>query len=362
MDTNLVDRQTEKILHETFHLASLYPYQNLVIRSILERGGLYGKTARTAAEPTQLVVLPTGSGKSVCFMLPALLLEGLTVVVYPLLSLMNDQMRRMEHLGCRAVMLRGGQTAVERQAVWKQLEEGTSRFVISNAETLSHPPVCERLARLRVSLLVIDEAHTVTQWGESFRPAYLGLHAISRQLNPSQVVAFTATASPRIIERVTKILFGGERPHMVYGNPDRPNIRYRVLPSLVKMHDLQMLVTCAYSRPMLIFCSSRARCEHVAWELYFRTGVSDVRYYHAGLARDERERTESWFFHSTSGILVSTSAYGMGVDKRDIRTVIHLDIPADTESFLQESGRAGRDGSTANSIVLVGTGDSLKAA
>ncbi len=342
-------------LHEKFNLPSLYPYQELVIRTILERGGLFGEDQCEVAPEHQIVVLPTGSGKSVCFMLPALLLPGITLVVYPLLSLMNDQGRRMEKLGAKAVFLRGAQSSQEREQVWMELESGDSRFVISNPETLRNNSVLAKLSTYPISLLVIDEVHTVTQWGDTFRPSYLELPRIIENLKPEQVTAFTATASPRIIQRVTDILFGGKAANIVKGDPDRPNITYRALPSLCKIHDLEMLVTHPLPRPIVVFCSTRDRCEKTAWELARRLHDPDVRYYHAGLEKVERQATERWFYKNKKAILCATCAYGMGVDKSDIRTVIHLDLSPDVESFLQESGRAGRDGQQAHSMVLLGS-------
>lgn len=350
-----VERLVLETLHRKFHLPSLYPYQELVIRTILESGGLFGEDRKRTARKNLIVVLPTGSGKSVCFMLPALLLGGITVVVYPLLSLMNDQGRRMEDLGAKAVFLRGGQSKEERASVWGDLSSGTSRFVVTNPETLTNESVLSTLSTFPISLLVIDEVHTVTQWGETFRPSYLKLHHIMNRLDPDQITAFTATASPAIIERVTDILFGGTKPHIVRGDPDRPNISYRALPSLCKLHDLEMLCRRTIERPAVVFCSTRRRSEQTAWELTRRLHDTRIRYYHAGLDRTEREATENWFFRSRDGILCATCGYGMGVDKTDIRTVIHFDLPPDAESFLQESGRSGRDGKPAQSIVFIGT-------
>ncbi len=349
-----IEAQVLTILHQRFHLTSLYPYQELVIRTILERGGLFGEEGREAAPDHQIVVLPTGSGKSVCFMLPALLLPGLTIAIYPLLSLMNDQGRRMDTLGSKAVFLRGAQSAEERMQVWQDLDSRASRFVITNPETLRNTSVLAKLSSYTISLLVIDEVHTVTQWGDTFRPSYLELPHMIESLNPAQVTAFTATASPRIIQRVTEILFGGIAAHLVKGDPDRPNLTYRSLPSLCKLHDLEMLVKHPLPRPIVVFCSTRNRCEKTAWELTRRLHDPDIRYYHAGLAKTERQATEQWFFGNKNAILCATCAYGLGVDKSDIRSVIHLDLSPDVESFLQESGRAGRDGKPAYSIVLVG--------
>jgi ATP-dependent DNA helicase RecQ len=353
MQLEQLDQAIQEILHTKFHLTSLYPYQELVIHTICERSGIIGEKAQQTAHETQLVVLPTGSGKSVCFMLPSLLINGITVVVYPLLSLMNDQARRYADLGEHAVILRGGQHKAERSAVWQALNTGASQFLITNPETLQNKQIINRLAQLSVSLLVIDEVHTVSQWGETFRPSYLALASTIREIAPKQILAFTATASPRIIKRITELLFAGKTPHLVIGNPDRANITYRALPSLVKLHEIEMLIRYAISLPAVFFCSSRERCERYAWEMKFRIPILEVRYYHAGLEKREREATEQWFFTSDRGVLFCTTAYGMGVDKRGIRTVVHVDISQDVESFLQESGRAGRDGKQAQSIVLI---------
>jgi ATP-dependent DNA helicase RecQ len=351
---------TEQLIHHTlrntFGLTSLYPYQELVIRTILERGGLFGPQATHQAPRKQIVVLPTGSGKSVCFMLPAVLLPNITMVIYPLLSLMNDQARRVRELGVDAVILRGGQSQTQRYRIWRELETGKARFLITNPESLGNKSVLEHLGGLAISLLVVDEVHTVTQWGETFRPSYLELKEIVKKLAPQQITAFTATASPKIMDRLTHILFDGKKPHVVMGNPDRPNISYNAFPTLHKIHDLQTLLTHSVTLPAVAFCSSRKRCEYYAWEMKRRLPNLAVRYYHAGLDRREREATEQWFFDSEKALLIATSAYGMGVDKKTIRTVIHIDPSNDVESFLQESGRAGRDGLPATSILLLQIG------
>ncbi len=354
MDTDSDPWQAvERLVQERFKLTALYPYQELVIRSILECGGLFGPTARQRGHREQVVVLPTGSGKSVCFMVPALLLPGLTVAIYPLLSLMNDQARRIAELGFEAVLVRGGQSQAERQMLWERLEAGQARLVITNPEILAVPSVLSKLSGFTISLAVVDEVHTVPQWGQTFRPAYLALQTALEHLKPDQVVAFTATASRSIKERIDALLFGGRCSHLVYGNPDRPNIIYRCLPSLALEHDLEMTIRHAVRLPAIVFCQSREKCEFLAWELSRRLRDIAVRPYHAGLTNTERNATERWFHAAEQAVLVATTAYGMGVDKKNIRATIHVDLPVEAASFLQESGRSGRDGRQATSIVLL---------
>ncbi|MFW6288381.1 MAG: RecQ family ATP-dependent DNA helicase [Spirochaetota bacterium] len=327
-----------------FGLSYLYPYQRLVIANTLDAG---------PEGRRQIVVLPTGSGKTLCFTLPALLLPGLTVVVYPLLALMDDQMRRIAEAGIATRILRGGQTTGERERIFAALESGQTRCLLANPEVLAADTVRRRLRTIPVSHLVVDEAHCVSEWGQTFRPAYLSLSETLQILDPAVTTAFTATASPLVLEAVRSILFGDEPAKLVQGNPDRANISYSVLRVDSKEAALATLVR-DMPRPAIVFCRSRKRAEAVARDLASSIGFDLCAAYHAGLTKRERAAIESWFFGSTGGVLAATCAYGMGVDKSDVRTVIHYDLPASVEAFLQESGRAGRDGSPARSVVLDG--------
>jgi ATP-dependent DNA helicase RecQ len=348
------------ILQDQFNLKNLYPYQELVIHSVLERGGFFGKERIATTKEEQLVILPTGSGKSICFMLPALLLKNLTIVVYPLLALMNDQKRRFESLNKEVVLLKGGQSKKEREALFRKLKQREANFVITNAETLSQNSILSQLKQYSIDLFVVDEAHTVTQWGEVFRPSYLKLKTIKEYLKPKQTLAFTATASKEIIDRIKILLFSDADLKIVYGNPDRPNIYYRTLFSLAKKHELTLICANKKFRPLLIFCSSRIRCEQIAVELSKRLQETAIKFYHAGLPKERRLEIESWFYSNKDSILVSTSAYGLGVDKKDIRCVVHYDLSNDIASFLQESGRCGRDGKQAFSFVLLSYEEQIK--
>jgi ATP-dependent DNA helicase RecQ len=343
---------------ERFGLSYLFPYQRLVISNTLEACGCCGPAAEETAPRFQMALLPTGSGKTLCFTLPAVLLSGLTVVVFPLLALIADQQRRLERDGIPCARLTGGQSRSERAALHRRLQTGELKVLLSNPESLLTERAGRLLRETRVEHLVFDEVHTVCEWGRSFRPAYLEAGRIVGLLHPRVLTAFTATASEELALHAAEILLPGTAPHIIRANPDRPNITYSVQPSLMKMHDLTVLLQrpqpWAVPRPAIIFCRSRKSAELTAAGLRRRLGEKEVFFYHAGLSRDEKRRIEEWFFVSTEGVLAATTAYGMGVDKADIRTVIHRELSPSVEAFLQESGRAGRDGRLSHSLVLLG--------
>lgn len=387
-----------------FGIDYLFPYQRLVVSNLLDAAASF---VSASAEPGpgagnagsqedaddayhayrhQIVILPTGAGKSLCFQLPALLLPGPTVVVYPLLSLMADQARRLEEAQVGAVVLRGGQSARERAQCFHRIRDGSARLLLSNPETLSVPEVTRSIRESGFIHMVIDEAHCLTEWGKSFRPAYTLLPAVIRDAAIPLVTAFTATASPEVLAAVEKELFAGESAHIIEGNPDRPNVSYRVVPTLSKLHTLKTLLGAGSSassppapaclglppsgsspplypqynpvrRPTVVFCRSRKRAELASERLREALPGQEIFFYHAGLSREEKQAVERWFFSSRDGILCATCAYGLGVDKSDIRTVIHLDLPASVEAYLQESGRGGRDRDHAEAIALTGPED-----
>ena len=384
---------------ELFGLSYLFPYQRLVISNILEAAAAKGipvkwpsgceimeefalKEGENGANTDeyaqdresygrQIVILPTGAGKSLCFQFPAMLLGGPTLVLYPILSLMADQQRRLEQRGLCPVLLRGGQSEEERRKIWEKIKNGESRFIIANPEVLLTPRMKEKLNGLGIAHVVIDEAHCVSEWGESFRPAYLQIGEIISSCGNPLVTAFTATASSPVLEKIEKYVFGsektGENQHnsgvrRIIGNPDRSNIRYAAKGCILRDLAVRDIIL-SNELPAIVFCSSRPGTEKLASWLAneFRqlqpTPFPEPRFYHAGLSREEKDEIEKWFFNNSLGVLVSTCAYGMGVDKADIRTVIHRDCPPSVEAYLQESGRAGRDGGASRAVLLWGPED-----
>ena len=341
---------------EQFGIPGLFPFQRLVISNILEGCGFFGAHIQLESFRNQIVILPTGSGKSLCFSLPGVLIDSITLIIFPLLSLISDQARRLQEAGISYGKLVGGQSKEERDRLWVELASGKISFLLTNPESLQKESVLVRLKELTIGHAVIDEAHIVSEWGRTFRPSYLEIGKILHKLAIGQITAFTATAARTTIDHIITHVFNGNPVHLIQGNPDRPNITYRVIPSLSKLQDLSILTNrdSGMARPIIIFCGTRKRAVQTAVKLRLRHQEDQIFYYHAGLSKDERKVIEDWFYASEHGILCATSAYGMGIDKGNIRSVIHTAISSSAGAYLQETGRAGRDRKPANTAILLG--------
>lgn len=356
-EIDIVAEATKK----AFNIEYLYPWQRLVIANILDP--VIDEDSGEITKNFQIVLLPTGAGKSLCFLVPALLLNGPTLILYPLLALMSDQARRMTEGGMTPVVFRGQQTKEEREENFRLIENG-AKVILANPEVLQSEELVKRLTQCGIEHIAIDEAHCVSEWGDSFRPAYLTLGSIIEKLNVPRVTAFTATASPEVLSRVNEVLFNGSGK-IVRSEADRPNIHYFVRYAYAKEKAVLDLVE-KEEKPLLVFCGTRKRTEMmahlIAEELSSKHPEKKdcVRFYHAGLTKEEKDATEKWFHPHKNGIMAVTCAFGMGVDKKDIKTVIHLDVPQTAEAFIQEAGRGGRDGSIAKSFLVWGPDDSRK--
>ncbi len=342
-----LEESINALLTSRFHLTSLYPFQQLVIQRIAEEDGKENDHTGT------LVVLPTGGGKSLCFMLPSIMVEGITVLVYPLLSLMHDQIRRLEEVSIPYICIQGGQSKEERALLLEKLKTREASILVTNAECLSLPTLINTLAQMTISLLVLDEAHTIVSWGEGFRPALAEVGTIVSHLPVRQVLCFTATADAKVLSGLDRLIFQGKTPHIIHASSNRTNITYHVMRTISKRQSIASLLTPDTLLPTLIFCATRELTEVSAKRLIFLCPHLSVRYYHAGLTKKERQHLEHWFSESPKGVLFATKAFGMGVDVKGVRCVIHHDLSEDVLSFLQESGRAGRDGKPALSITLL---------
>lgn len=366
------DDEALEAAKKAFHVEYLFPWQRLVISNIMDSyRDQHSREVQQLKEQSstdedftdafclgrQIVLLPTGAGKSMCFLVPSILLSGPTLIIYPLLALMSDQERRMKDGCIEAVTFKGGQSEQEREDNFNKLKNG-AKIILANPEVLKNETLIKRLKECKISHIAIDEAHCVSEWGDSFRPAYLELGKVIKKLEVNIVTAFTATASPQVLSRISEVLFDNDS-HIVRSESDRPNIHYHVKYVYSKMKEVFRICKTA-PRPILIFCGTRRKSEETARELCSYFSPEQVKFYHAGLSAEEKSGVEKWYFPNKEAILCSTCAFGMGIDKPDIRTVIHLEPSVTAESYIQEAGRGGRDRKDADAILLWNHDDSQR--
>jgi ATP-dependent DNA helicase RecQ len=348
-----VTAPTPEELLERFGLQAFRPGQREAVQAALE-----GRDS--------LVVMPTGAGKSLCYQLPALASDWnstnpdptrpLVVVVGPLIALMADQWRRLRDTGVRAAMLASGMEEGHNQRALRDIEAGEVQLVLASPERFGSPAFRAALASRRVGLFVVDEAHCVAEWGHDFRPDYLRLHGAIASLTPRPpVMAATATATPRVAGEIAARL-GLHEWVAISSGFDRPNLVFDVVgvegkgAVARKRATLLHALSDPQSRPAIVYCGTRKDTDEVA-ELLAGRGIATVAY-HAGLSPERRRSAQESFMSGEAEVVVATNAFGMGIDKADVRTVAHWAVPTSLEGYYQEAGRGGRDGLPARALLL----------
>jgi ATP-dependent DNA helicase RecQ len=327
------------VLKEIFGFDSFKPGQEEAIRAVLQ-----GRDT--------LAVMPTGGGKSLCYQVPALMQESLTVIVSPLISLMKDQVDSLLQSSVTgAATLHSGLAPEERWEVERRVRTGEVKMLYVAPERLRSLEFVLALRRAGVGLFVVDEAHCISEWGHNFRPDYLFLPRAVRDLGNPPVLALTATATPRVRQDILRSL-KMRSPEVVVTSFNRPNLIYRVVPAKEKKHKLPRILDVIRGSPPpgIVYATTRKECEELAANLR-HSGV-DAAAYHAGMASSQRVSVQERFMTDELGVVVATIAFGMGVDKPNVRFVIHSSVPGSLPAYIQESGRAGRDGERSECVVL----------
>jgi ATP-dependent DNA helicase RecQ len=335
------ERAAEQILRTTFGFEGFRPGQAEIVAAILD-----GRDV--------LAVMPTGSGKSLCYQLPAILRDGLTVVVSPLIALMRNQVAQLRGYGVAAAALNSANDAAENRSISDRIERGDLRLLYIAPERLVKTETLDLLKRAKIALLAVDEAHCISQWGHDFRPEYAALGAVQAELGNVQTVAFTATADAATRADIVDKLFSRPPAVFVHGF-DRPNLRLAMAAKAGGRKQIADFIGAHRGQSGIVYCASRRKTEELADALR-GSGIKALAY-HAGMEAAERSRNQDVFLQEDGIVMVATVAFGMGIDKPDVRFVVHADMPSNIESYYQEIGRAGRDGLPADTLTLYGMGD-----
>lgn len=330
------------ILERYWNFTSFKPNQEAIINSVLQ------------GEDT-FALLPTGGGKSLCFQIPALAKNGICIVISPLIALMKDQVQQLNNKGIKAMALTSGISYSELDTLLDNCIYGNYKFLYLSPERLQQELVQDRIRLMNVSLIAVDEAHCISQWGSDFRPAYKNI-ALLRQLQPSaNVIALTASAKPEVIEDITKEL-DFINPKIIKQSFFRSNLAYIVYHENDKHYRIESILK-KYRASSIIYVRNRKLTLNIS--AFLNSKNITATHYHGGLSNEEKDSNMATWVNNQKQVMVATNAFGMGIDKPDVKTVIHLNLPESIESYFQEAGRAGRNGEKAFAIILKNNSDEV---
>ncbi len=327
----------QEILRQYFGYTEFREGQSAVIDHTLGGGDVLG-------------IMPTGAGKSVCYQIPALMLPGITLVVSPLISLMMDQVRALIQLGIKAAYINSTLSPAQSREALRRAALGAYKIIYVAPERLATPAFLEMVDQVEIAMVTVDEAHCVSQWGQDFRPSYLQIAAFVARFAKRPIVgAYTATATPRVQEDIVHML-SLRKPHVMRTGFDRKNLFFEVLKPKDKMQELMHILGRREGKCGIVYCATRKNVESVTEAL--RAYGIQAAAYHAGMPDDQRQRNQEDFLYDRVTVMVATNAFGMGIDKSNVAFVVHYNMPKNIEGYYQEAGRAGRDGSPADCILL----------
>ena len=331
-----------ELLQHYFGYGEFRPGQEELVDGILAGKDVFG-------------IMPTGGGKSICYQLPGLMLPGVTLVISPLITLMHDQVMALKAAGIPGAYVNSSLTFPQLRAVYRNMLMGKYKIIYVAPERLESEGFLEAVMQMEISMVAVDEAHCISQWGQDFRPSYLRIVEFIRRLAVRPVIAaFTATATAKVRQDVKRIL-GLRSPVEVVTGFDRPNLYFEVRHPEMREAELLKLLDKRRGRSGIIYCATRKSVEHICQFLSDR-GYAATRY-HAGLEEGERMANQDAFLYDEKTVMVATNAFGMGIDKSNVSFVIHYNMPKSLEAYYQEAGRAGRDGANADCILLYGPRD-----